>query len=102
MDFFQSVSANPNATSETLEKKRIGYWTGLKLPKEMIEARVAARKGIAVSAETCAKISAANKGRVLVKDSSLISKALKGVSKSQEHRKNIDEINDGRNKKSRL
>jgi hypothetical protein len=81
----------------TCENKRVGYWTGLKLPREMVEARVAATKGRTVSAETRAKLSAANKGRVLVKDSSLISKALKGVPKSKEHCKKISEAHMGKN-----
>jgi hypothetical protein len=49
-----------------------------------------------VSAETRAKLSAANKGRVLVRDSSLISKALKGVPKSEAHRKKLSEAALGR------
>ena len=90
------LSADPSRVT-TCEKPRVGYWTGLKLPREMVEARVNARKGYKPSTETCAKISAANKGRVLVKDSSLISKALKGVPKSKEHCKKISEAHMGKN-----
>jgi hypothetical protein len=96
MNFFQPIQNNPNASFETVEKKRIGYWTGLTLPKEMVEARVSSRKGYKTSLETRAKLSAANKGRVLVRDSSLISKALTGVPKSEEHRKKLSEAAKGR------
>jgi len=59
------------------------------------QSNMLTRLGIPLTAEHRAKISAANKGRVLVKDSSLISKALKGVPKSEEHRKKLSEARMG-------
>ena len=55
MNFFQPIIENPNASAETLEKKRISWNKGLSLKE----------KGIIVHQETLDKISKAHKGKII-------------------------------------
>ena len=84
MDFFESVSANPNATFETLKKPTSGGWCkGLKgwlTHTPDARAKISAsqkgrRKGIKLSLETRAKISAARQAWVSVNHVSLETRA---------------------------
>ena len=84
MNFFKSASANPNASVETLEEKRIAWNSGLKgyykPSDETIAKTVAKTKGQKRSAEFCANLSA----------------KLKGKPKSDEHRVKIGALHKGK------
>lgn len=72
MDFFQPITTNPNATSETLEKKRVAwnkgitYSNALKGSKKSPEHCANLSKSLTgrkMAPEARAKIGAANKGK---------------------------------------
>lgn len=70
MNFFQAVSANPNATSETIEKRRLSWNSGLKgCMSHSLETRQKMKQsrkeqiGTPATEEKRQKISQANKGK---------------------------------------
>jgi hypothetical protein len=92
MNFFQPIQDNPNASAETLVKKRVSWNKGLtNCFSEEARAKIsAANRSKAWSAETCAKISARHKGKIISAECrAKMSAASKGRPKSPEHRAKI-------------
>ena len=116
MSFFTKVTANPNATQETLERQHVVWNKGLKETLDpAVRARITAswrgkkhsaetraimsakggnQKGKKRSAETLAKMSAAQLGKKHSAETlAKMSKARKGRPKSAEHRAKIGAAN---------